>query len=217
MGAVSNCLTVEGWLKTQVLAGCCSCMISTDRFEKVEVNDAAALRAWLSQHHSREEGIWLVTYKKVVPEKYVSREEVLDELLCFGWIDGIRRKLDEERTMQLITPRRVEHWTKTYKERAARLIEKGKMEEPGQQSIEASKRNGLWNFMDDVDALIVPPDLQTALELVEGASDFFAGINPSSKRNTLRWIKLAKTDKTRNKRIVEIARLSGKGEKLKGT
>ncbi|MEL6721013.1 MAG: hypothetical protein AAFO82_09695 [Bacteroidota bacterium] len=53
--------------------------------------------------------------KKVEPDKYVSREEVLDELICFGWIDGIRRKLDDKRTMQLISPRRVTHWSKPTK------------------------------------------------------------------------------------------------------
>lgn len=157
-------------------------MLPTERFEQFKISEAAKLRLWLQAHHAQEEGVWLVTFKKAVPEKYVSREDVLDELLCFGWIDGIRRKLDEERTMQLITPRRVEHWTKTYKDRAARLIKTGKMQEPGRQSIAAAKRNGAWNFMDDVDALIVPPDLQRALEQEEGALGFFAEINSASKR-----------------------------------
>ncbi|MGB3799566.1 MAG: hypothetical protein WA952_07090, partial [Lewinella sp.] len=75
-------------------------MIKTEDFKKVPVSSAGELRDWLQAHHSQEAGVWLVTYKKSVPEKYVSTGDVLDELLCFGWIDGIRRKLDEERTMQ---------------------------------------------------------------------------------------------------------------------
>ncbi|MEM6815918.1 MAG: hypothetical protein AAF600_16280 [Bacteroidota bacterium] len=67
-------------------------------------------------HHSQEDSIWLVTYKKSTPDKYVDRGQVLDELLCFGGIDGRRMKLDDERTMQLISPRRVQHWSKTYKD-----------------------------------------------------------------------------------------------------
>lgn len=192
-------------------------MIQTDHFLKVEVSSSAELRSWLEQHHQQEESVWLVTFLKAVPEKYVSTHEVLDELICFGWIDGIRRKLDERRTMQLISPRRVQHWAKTYKDRAAKLIEEGRMHAAGFQSIERSKLAGLWDFMADVDRLEVPQDLQEGLEKVPGASEFFHGINDSSKRFVLRWLKLAKTDKTRTARIQQLAELSGKGEKLKGS
>jgi uncharacterized protein YdeI (YjbR/CyaY-like superfamily) len=192
-------------------------MIQTDNFEQVEVSSVEELRNWLLAHHQQQASVWLVTYKKAVPTKYVSRGEVLDELLCFGWIDGIRRKLDEERTMQLIAPRRVEHWAKSYKERAAKLIEQGKMEAAGYQSIEAAKASGLWDFMDDVDQLLVPADLQAELQKYPGAADFFYAINDSSKRFVLRWLKLAKTDKTRTARLQELAQLSARGEKLKGS
>lgn len=192
-------------------------MIKTDNFEKVEVSSQDQLRSWLSTHHTQSESVWLVTFKKSVPEKYLSTGEVLDELLCFGWIDGIRRKLDEHRTMQLIAPRKVEHWAKTYKDCAALLIEEGKMQEAGFRSIEASKANGLWDFMDDVDKLIVPANLQKALEEHPGAADFFQAINPSSRRFVLRWLKLAKTGKTRASRIEKLAQLSAKGEKFEGS
>jgi uncharacterized protein YdeI (YjbR/CyaY-like superfamily) len=85
-------------------------MLKTEKFIQIEITSSAELRDWLLHNHSQKESIWLVTYKKQVPKKYVSIQEVLDELLCFGWIDGIRRKLDTERTMQLITPRKVGHW-----------------------------------------------------------------------------------------------------------
>lgn len=192
-------------------------MIQTENFEQVRVITQQELRAWLEKHHGQEESVWLVTFKKSVPDNYLSTSEVLDELLCFGWIDGIRRKLDEHRTMQLISPRRIEHWAKSYKDRAAKLIEEGKMQEAGFRSIEASKQHGLWDFMDDVDKLIVPEDLTEALYKYEGAAEFFHAINPSSRRFVLRWIKLAKTDKTRSSRIEQIALLASKGEKLKGS
>jgi uncharacterized protein YdeI (YjbR/CyaY-like superfamily) len=192
-------------------------MIKTENFQQVEITTAHELRTWLEVNFQQSESIWLVTYKKVVPEKYVSREEVLDELLCFGWIDGIRRVLDEEKTMQLISPRRIEHWAKTYKDRAAKLIEEGKMHASGLRSIALSKESGLWDFMDDVDQLIVPYDLLEALQKNEKAEAFFHSINPSSKRFVLRWLKLAKTDKTRNARIQQLVELSAKGEKLKGS
>lgn len=192
-------------------------MIETGNFQKVEVSSSQELRAWLEQHHGQKESIWLVTFKKTVPDKYLSTSEVLDELLCFGWIDGIRRKLDEHKTMQLISPRKVEHWAKSYKDRAAKLIEEGKMKEAGFRSIELSKDNGLWDFMEDVDNLVVPEDLQKTLQKYDGATEFFYAINDSSKRFVLRYIKLAKTENTRVSRIEQIAELASKGEKLKGS
>jgi uncharacterized protein YdeI (YjbR/CyaY-like superfamily) len=192
-------------------------MVKTENFQRVEVKSSQELRFWLEKHHSQTHSVWLVTYKKSSPDKYVSTSEVLDELLCFGWIDGIRRKLDEHRTMQLISPRKVEHWAKTYKDRAAKLIEEGKMQEAGYRSIELSKQNGLWDFMDDVDNLVVPVDLEETLKKYKGATEFFYAINDSSKRFVLRYIKLAKTEKTRVSRIEQIVALASKGEKLKGS
>ncbi len=192
-------------------------MIKTENFKKVEVTSSRELRSWLEKNYSQKESVWLVTYKKSVSEKYLSASEVLDELLCFGWIDGIRRKLDDTRTMQLISPRKAEHWAKTYKDRIAKLLAAGKVHQAGLQSMEASKKNGLWDFMEDVDKLIVPKDLQDALKKYEGATEFFYAINDSSKRFVLRWLTLAKTEKTRKARIVQLAELSAKGEKLKGS
>ena len=190
-------------------------MIETDKFDKIEIESSEDLRNWLYQNYSNENSFWLVTYKKSETTKYVSRWDVLDELLCFGWIDGIRRKLDDKRTMQLISKRKVEHWAKSYKERVEKLIEKGKMHESGLKSIEDSKLSGLWNFMDDVDNLIIPKDLRNALLQKTNAFEFFNGINDSSKRFVLRWLKLAKTEKTREKGINQLVELSSKGEKLK--
>lgn len=192
-------------------------MLKTENFRQVEVTNQEELRTWLLKNHEQAESVWLVTFKKSNPNKYLLRSEVLDELICFGWIDGIRRKLDDDQTMQLISPRKVEHWAKTYKDRAARLIEDGLMHEAGLKSIEASKASGLWNFMDDVDNLEIPEDLAKVLAECSRASEFFTSINDSSKRFVLRWIKLAKTDKTRKSRIEKIAELSAKGEKLPGS
>jgi uncharacterized protein YdeI (YjbR/CyaY-like superfamily) len=192
-------------------------MIKTENFIQVEVKSSSELREWLLMNHTQKESIWLVTYKKEITEKYVSVQEVLDQLLCFGWIDGIRRKLDQKRTMQLISPRKVEHWSQTYKLRFAKLEELGLIHQSGFNAVATSKKAGLWNFMDDVDNLIIPNDLQEALTINNEAKLFFEAINASSKRFVLRWIKLAKTDKTRVSRIEQIVQLSSKGEKLKGS
>lgn len=192
-------------------------MIKTEDFEQIQITTQDHLRSWLLANHAQSESIWLVTFKKSEGDKYVSREQVLDELISFGWIDGIRRKLDESRTMQLISPRRVQHWSGSYKARAARLIQEGLMHESGLKSIEEGKESGLWHFMDDVDKLIIPDDLKRALSGKRDAETFFEQINDSSKRFVLRWLKLAKTDKTRLARISKIVSLSAQGKKLPGS
>ena len=192
-------------------------MVRTENFERVQVRSSSELRDWLEANHAQSESVWLVTFKKGRGRDYVSREAVLDELLCFGWIDGIRRKLDEDRTMQLISPRRVQHWAMSYKVRAARLIEEGRMRPPGQTAIAESKVAGLWDFMDDVDALVKPDDLEEALQARADAAVHFDAFPPSSRRFVLRWIKLAKTPKTRARRIARVADLAEKNQKLPGS
>ena len=191
-------------------------MVRTEDFEQVQVSSRSELRTWLESNHERETSVWLVTFKRHVEAKYVSREEVLDELLCFGWIDGIRRKLDTDRTMQLVGPRRAQHWARSYKERASRLQREGLMAPAGLRAIEASKASGLWTFMDDVDALIEPPELKKALARHAGARQGFDAFPASTRRFALRWIKLAKTPETRARRVEETARRAARGEKVPG-
>ena len=191
-------------------------MIKTENFEQMQVVSQEVLRNWLMKNHSQKESIWLITFKKQVPEKYVSAQQVLDELLCFGWIDGIKRKFDETRTMQLLSPRRVEHWAKTYKDRFAKLKKLGLIQSSGYQSVEDSKSAGLWDFMDDVDALIIPDDFMELLKNHEPALECFNNFAPSSKRFILRWIKLSKTEITRKKRIEQAAVLASENKKIPG-
>ncbi len=191
-------------------------MVKTENFEKVLVSSTAELRQWLTDNHGQKESVWLVTYKKQVEDKYISTQEVLDELLCFGWIDGIRRKLNEDQTMQLIAPRQAEHWTKTYKDRFAKLEAAGLMTDAGRKEVIRSKANGSWHFMDDVDQLIKPKDLIDCLELHAPALSHFNKFSPSSQRFILRWIKLAKTDATRQKRILEASVLAKENKKILG-
>ncbi|MEM9819131.1 MAG: YdeI/OmpD-associated family protein, partial [Cyanobacteria bacterium P01_D01_bin.6] len=166
---------------------------------------------------AQKESIWLVTYKKNVPNKYVSIQAVLDEVLCFGWMDGRRMKLDDERTMQLLSPRKTEHWSKTYKDRVAILTTEGRMHEAGLSAVETAKKNGMWDFLNDVDALIKPDDLIEALENSPPALENYEMFPDSAKRDILRWIKLAKKPETRAKRIRETAELAAQNKRASGT
>ena len=189
-------------------------MIPTDRYQKVQVESLAELRAWLEANHQREEGVWLVRFKKTVPSKFVDRLDALDELLCCGWVDGIARKLDDERTMQLITPRRQQAWSQSYKDRVARLEASGRMHPAGLAALEHSKALGLWAAYEAVDALAVQQDIAHALKTAPGAMVWFASAAPSYRRNVLRWIHSAKRAVTRERRILELVEASQTGVKL---
>jgi uncharacterized protein YdeI (YjbR/CyaY-like superfamily) len=189
-------------------------MLPTDRFEKLEVENLAQLRDWLAANHDRAEGVWVVTWMKNVSDKFVDRWDVLDELLCFGWTDGLRRKLDENRTMQLISPRRQQAWAQSYKDRVKRLEAAGRMAEPGLVAIERAKAQGLWDASAEVDALSVPRDLRAALLAQMPAEANFETSAPSYRRNVLRWLAAAKKPDTRAKRIAEIASHAAANRKI---
>lgn len=190
-------------------------MIENDRFEHVEVTSSAELRSWLLSHHAQSEAVWLVTFKKAVPDRYVSTAEVLDELVAFGWIDGIRRAIDDERTMKLISQRRTQPWAKTYKDRAERLIAAGTMHSSGLASVERARASGAWDAMAEVDVLVVPDDLRESLQAEPPAWAEFEGFPPSVRRNILRWIASAKTPPTREKRIALTVSEAAAGRRVK--
>lgn len=181
--------------------------------QRFEITKAKALWDWLETHHGQDGSIWLVTWKAAHRDKYVSRDAVLDALIAYGWIDGRRMKLDADRTMQLIAPRKQQVWAQTYKDRAARLIADGRMHASGLAAIDESKRAGLWDALADVDALEDPEDLQTALA-EKGAIAWWQGAAPSYRRNVLRWIAGAKKPETRAKRIGIVSDHAARGEKV---
>ncbi len=131
--------------------------------------------------------------------------------ITYGWIDGVRRKVDADRTKQLISPRRQHVWADTYKQRADRLETEGRMKALGRAKIAQAKAAGLWDALAHVDALDVPSDLTDALGT---GSDWFQNAAPSYRRNVLRWIASAKKPDTRIKRIGIVAEHAQNGKKV---
>ena len=174
-------------------------------------------RKWLIKYHTNETQLIVGFYKVGSNKLSMTWSESVDQALCFGWIDGIRRKLSETQTMQLISPRQVQHWTKTYKDRFAKLEKEGRMMDAGRAVVLLSKKQGLWDFMDDVDNLIKPADFLLALEQSPPALQCFDAFGAASKRFMLRYIKIAKTPATREKRIQQIALLAKDNKKLPGS
>lgn len=180
---------------------------------RVEVTSSVQLWNWLASHHSQPHSILLVTWKAAHRERYVSRHEVLDAIIAYGWVDGRRYKLDDDRTMQLLSPRKRQEWAASYKERAERLEAEGKMQPAGRAAIDASKSVGLWNASDAVDRLDEPDDLVVALTS-STAYAWWASAAPSYRRNILRWIASAKKPETRQKRISIATAHAKRGEKV---
>ncbi|MBE9059549.1 YdeI/OmpD-associated family protein [cf. Phormidesmis sp. LEGE 11477] len=177
-------------------------MANLDNLERVEVDIRQDWRSWLSKNQSRPESIWLVTYKKHMGDRYLSYDAIVEEALCFGWIDSLPRKLDADRSMLLISPRQPKSvWSKLNKERVERLIREGLMTPAGMKKVERAKANGSWTFLDDVEALLIPEDLSVELEANPVAKQNFEKFSPSSKKGILQWIKMAKRSQTRRQRI----------------
>ncbi|MEM8838272.1 MAG: YdeI/OmpD-associated family protein [Pseudomonadota bacterium] len=185
-----------------------------DDLERVEIKNAGDLRDWLQENCESDQSIWLVTYKKTVPERYVSYDEIVDVAICFGWIDSLPRKLDERRTMLLLSPRKPgSAWSAVNKKRVERMAAQGLIHPRGAAAIEAAKKDGSWDFLNDVDQLIEPDDLKAALDGTAEARTKFDGFSRSSRRGILEWIKQAKRPETRAKRVSETVRLAALGVK----
>jgi len=180
-------------------------------YERIEVRSRAEWRAWLKANHRRRESVWLVSFKKHHPD-YLDYDAIVEEALCYGWIDSLPRKLDADRTMLLLSPRKAgSPWSRLNKERVAKLVKARKMRSPGRAKIEAAKVDGSWTVLDDVEDLIVPEDLTTALDANPSARAAFDGFPPSSKKGLLWWVKSAKTASTRDHRVAETVRLAALG------
>jgi len=181
-------------------------------FEMVTARSRAEWRAWLAANHTTSPGVWLVIHKKNNPEPSVSYVEAVEEALCFGWIDSKMNPLDETRFRQVFTPRKpTSVWSKSNKERVARLIEQGLMTPAGLAVIEVAKQNGTWTAYDAIDALEIPEDFGLALTANPAAQEHWDGFAASVKRGILYFIQTAKRPETRAKRIARTVELAAQG------
>lgn len=177
--------------------------------EQVQVESREEWRQWLAANYQRQEGVWLITFKKHVDDRYLSYEAIVEEALCFGWIDGQARKLDGDRSMLWMSPRKARSgWSRPNKERIERLTAAGLMTAAGLEKIETAKADGSWTILDAAENLEIPPDLEAAFARYKSAAQNFEAFPRSAKRAILGWISYAKRPETRAKRIEETARLA---------
>jgi uncharacterized protein YdeI (YjbR/CyaY-like superfamily) len=182
--------------------------------EHVHPQTRAEWRAWLEARHASSTGVWLVTWKKATGKPRVEYDDAVEEALCYGWIDSLGRTLDDERSRLLFTPRKPgSGWSRPNKQRVERLLAAGLMRPAGLAVVEAAQADGSWSSLDDVENLVEPDDLRTALDADPEARRQWDGFPRSAKRGILEWVQSAKRPETRGKRIAETAELAARGER----
>lgn len=179
--------------------------MSAADYPRVHPKTAAEWRRWLREHHATAPGVWFVSYKRVTGKPFVEYEDAVQEALCYGWIDGQLKPIDDQRSSLLFAPRKPgSGWARTNKERVRRLIGEGRMQPAGLSKIEAAKSDGSWTLLDSVEALEVPADLRKALGAA-GAKKFDA-LSASARKQHLYALVTAKRPETRAKRVADIVR-----------
>jgi uncharacterized protein YdeI (YjbR/CyaY-like superfamily) len=184
--------------------------------KQLYVVDKDQWRKWLSRHHAVEAGIWLIFYKKGTSKPTIAYEDAIEEALCFGWIDSIIKKIDEEKYVRKFTPRKDDSkWSALNKKRAGKMMKLGRMAPAGLAKIEAAKKTGVWN--QDARPQIpadVPSEFAKALAHSKKAKENFEKLAPTYRRHYIGWIAAAKRPETQKARIAESIALLKKGEKL---
>ncbi|MBR9918583.1 hypothetical protein GYB29_13120 [bacterium] len=168
-------------------------------------NNEDEWRSWLKENHKSSTGIWLIVYKKGTKNENLSWSQAVDQALCFGWIDSVKHPIDNEKYKQFFGPRKAKsNWSKINKDKVARLDKEGLLHPAGKKSITIAKENGSWTFLDSVEALEVPTELQEQFDHHPKAAKFYDDLSKSKKKMVLYWIKSAKREETRNKRLAEL-------------
>jgi uncharacterized protein YdeI (YjbR/CyaY-like superfamily) len=174
--------------------------------ERLHAETVEAWRAWLAANHERRRGVWLVQWKPRTGRPAIPYEAAIEEALCFGWVDGTYRSLDEERGMLWYAPRRPGSiWARSNRDRVARLEAAGRMLPTGIAAVERAKADGSWSILEPVEQLIVPDDLAAELERRPGARATWDAWPPTARRAYLAWIVMAKRPETRVRRVSQSA------------
>jgi uncharacterized protein YdeI (YjbR/CyaY-like superfamily) len=182
--------------------------------ETTFVRTRVAWRKWLAKHHASKPEIWLVLLKKHVNKPCVAYDDAVEEALCFGWIDGILKRIDDEKHVIRFCPRRRNSvWSDSNRKRVNRMIRQGKMTEAGLAAVREAKRNGQWQKAGQPRTDVAPDDLVRALKRNRKARELFERLSPSHRRQYIGWIEEAAREETRKRRIRKTVERLAAGKK----
>ena len=184
--------------------------------KQVYVKNRNEWRDWLRQYHDKSTGIWLVFYKKHTGKPTLAYDEAVEEALCFGWIDSIIKKIDDERYVRKLTPRNADsRWSDLNKKRIAKLKQQELMTPTGNTMVKEAKASGFWDKPDRPQlSPEIPKELESALAKNKKARSFFDQLAPSYRKQYIGWIAFAKRQETKERRVKEAVVLLERGEKL---
>uniref|UniRef100_A0A7S0LX93 Uncharacterized protein n=1 Tax=Cryptomonas curvata TaxID=233186 RepID=A0A7S0LX93_9CRYP len=182
------------------------CSMSSRVAAEIEPESREDFRQWLLKNWKNENGVWIIYSKKSSKTVKLTYDEVVEECLCFGWIDGTAGKVDEDRTKNYISPRRPSSgWSAINKRRIEDLLAKGLFHQSGLDCMEKAKESGSWSLNDRAESLTVPIELEKEFDKYPNAGSNFHAFPEGSKKIMLQWFYTAKTEETKKRRIAEIA------------
>jgi uncharacterized protein YdeI (YjbR/CyaY-like superfamily) len=178
--------------------------------------DQAAFEEWLEENHATSPGIYVKIAKKAAGEPSVTQQQMVESMLCFGWIDGRANRLDDLYFLQRVTPRRPKSpWSQKNVEWVGRLVEAGRMRPAGLAAVEAAQADGRWEQAYAGPATItVPDDLAAALAAEPEAQKTFDALNRTNRYAVLWRVHTARTPKGRAQRITSLVEMLAKGEQF---
>ena len=177
----------------------------------------AQWRSWLEHNHDTAKGVWLCSWRTATAKPRCPYPEVVEDAICFGWIDSTINILDDDRGIQLLTPRKPKSgWTRLNRQRAADMEAAGLMTDAGRNAIEVAQGNGWWTIHDPVEDLVEPAELKSALDANPAARTAWDGFPPSARKGMLWWVVSAARDDTRARRVATIVAKAAIGERAQG-
>jgi uncharacterized protein YdeI (YjbR/CyaY-like superfamily) len=189
---------------------------STSDLPTLPFATSRAFADWLAENHATSRGVWLRLAKTASGIASIKYAEAVETALCWGWIDGQARRIDETWYVQKFTPRGTRSiWSKINCAKATALIESGRMKPAGLAEVERAKQDGRWaRAYDSPSNATVPDDLAVALAENARAAAFFIGLDSRNRYAVLHRIQTAKKPETRARRIAEFVAMMARGEKL---
>ena len=185
--------------------------------EKLEVKDRAAWREWLSGNYNKKSEIWLVYYKKKSGKPSIGYDESVEEALCFGWVDSLIKKIDEEKYARKFTPRKPDSkWSESNIKRVEKMIAARLMTNVGLELVEAARQSGSWDNPVKPPKLSyeLPPEFAEALAINKEAKETFDNLAQTYQKQYIAWIVTAKRAETKEKRVQASIALLKNGQKL---
>lgn len=185
--------------------------------EWIEFATRADLRNWLEENHGRTVGVWAIYPRGSSEESDLSWESLVEECLCFGWIDSLPGKVDEHRTRTYISPRkRGSGWSRRNQVLTEKLTKEGRMHSSGCAVVSAAQADGSWSLFDLAEDLVIPADLAVDFDAKPTARAGFDSYPERLRKSLLQWYYSAKTEETRKKRRDALVDSASRGERPKG-